>query len=148
MTSLTQRTAFTAALVLGFGLTACTGGESNAKSSSGEPTLSEQAKDKASEMKADFNEKRAEYTKVAEEKLAKLDQRLAELRKSASEATGDAKDELEKLSDSLAEERKAVGAKLSELKNTSADAWSSFTSKLDDSMDSLSQSIERAFTKK
>jgi hypothetical protein len=144
-----QSTVFVIALVCS--LSGCTQKESSA----GAPSLTEQAKGhvdtakaKASEMSADFAAKRAEYTQVAEKKLAALDQKLGELRVNASEATGDAKVELEKLVDSLSEERKAVGAKLGELKDTSADAWASFTQKLDSSLGALEQSIEKAFSKK
>lgn len=150
-----NRTTLTAAALV-LALSACTGKESNAGTTSpSSPSLSEKAaaqvdkaKEKAAEMKADLAGKSVEYTQVAEQKLAKLDTRLAELRKSASEATGDAKAEMEKLYANLAEERKAVGAKLGELKDTSADAWSSFTQKLDSSMHSLEQSVEKAFAKK
>jgi len=144
------------AVTLALALSACTGKESQAGSASpSSPSLSEKAaaqvdkaKEKAAAVKNDLAEKHVEYTKAAEEKLAKLDTRLAELRQSASTASGDAKAELEKLYANLAEERKAVGAKLAELKDTSADAWASFTQKLDTSMHSLEQSVEKAFAKK
>ena len=115
---------------------------------SGAPTSYDKLKGDAQSAyesaKTALAEKQKEFRAHSQEHLDALDAKLAELRGKAEQASADAKPKLEELSRDLAKQRDQVAAKVDQWKTTSADAWQSFTTQVDQTLHDLDRKVDEA----
>lgn len=91
-------------------------------------------------------QKKEEYRKEMEEKLAKLDSQIDELNADIRELGEKAKPEMQSAMQDLKEKREAANKKLAELKEASEAAWADIKRGLDASVQDLEAAYQRAKT--
>lgn len=89
-------------------------------------------------------QKKEEYQRELNKKLADLDRQIDEWKAKAAKASAEAKVEMDKKLEALKEKRDAVARKMKELGDSTSAAWDDLKTGLEKAYDELADAVEKA----